>query len=114
MSDHGTTHKPSHHEDEFFAREDVEKRRKLAQTMKKEMAEEDRKKLRDLHFMHCPKCGMKMEAMTFRNIGVEVCFSCHGVFLEQPDIDVIAHPEQKGIMGAILNWFKDETHPPGK
>jgi len=114
MPDRGPV-KPSSTEDEFFAKEDVEKKRKLARTVAKELAADDRKKLRDLHFMHCPKCGMKMQEVKGRHgIHVDVCFACGGVFLDKGEIDVIAAPQQKGIMAAILNWFKEETQAPGK
>ena len=113
MPDRGPI-KPSSSEDEFFAKEDAEKKRKLARQLSKEVAAEDRKRLRDLHHMHCPKCGMKMHEVRFRNLDVDVCFDCNGIFLDKGEIDVIAAPQQKGIMAAILNWFKEETRGPVK
>jgi hypothetical protein len=113
MSEHGV-HKPSQPEDEYFTLEDAEKKRRMALQVKKEMAADDAKRLRDLHFMHCPKCGMKMNEVRFRGMDVDVCFACGGVFLDKGEIDVIAHPQQKGIMAAILNWFKEETKAPGR
>lgn len=110
MPDRGPT-KPSSSEDEFFAKEDAEKKRRLAQEVTRQLAADERKRLRDLHFMHCPKCGLKMQEVRLHGMDVEVCFSCGGIFLDKGEIDVIAAPQQKGIMGAILNWFKDETKP---
>jgi RNA polymerase-binding transcription factor DksA len=110
MPDRGPT-KPSSSEDEFFAKEDAEKKRRLAQEVSKQLAADERKRLRDLHFMHCPKCGLKMQEVRLRGMDVEVCFACGGIFLDKGEIDVIAAPQQKGLMGAILNWFKDETKP---
>jgi hypothetical protein len=113
MPDRGPT-KPSSSEDEFFAKEDAEKKRKLALQVARETASEDRQRLRELHYMHCPKCGMKMQEVRFRNLDVDVCFSCDGIFLDKGEIDAIAAPQQKGIMSAILNWFKEETRGPVK
>jgi len=104
--------KPSRGENEFFAKEDVEKKRRLTQDVHKKLAADERQRLRELHFMHCPKCGLKMAEVHFRGMDVDVCFGCGGVFLDKGEIDIIASPEQKGIMGAILNWFKDETQRP--
>ncbi len=101
-------------EDEYFALEDAEKKRRMALDMKKALAKEEQKALRELHHMHCPKCGMKMQEIRMGKLDVEACFSCNGVFLDKGEIDVIARPEQKGIMAAILNWFKDETERPVK
>jgi len=112
MPDRGPT-KPSSSEDEFFAKEDAEKKRRLSQQVSKQLAADERKRLRDLHYMHCPKCGLKMQEVRLRGMDVEVCFACGGIFLDKGEIDVIAAPQQKGIMGAILNWFKEETQKPG-
>jgi len=113
MPDRGPI-KPSHSEDEFFVKEEAEKKRKLALEGSRQLAAEERKRLKDLHWMHCPRCGMKMQQVRLRNLDVEVCFSCNGIFLDQRDIDVIAAPQQKGIMAAILNWFREETEKPVK
>ncbi len=72
------------------------------------------RKLRDLHFMRCPRCGMEMQEVSLRGLAVDACFACGGVFLGKAAIDVIAAPQQKGIMAAILNWFSDETKSPVK
>jgi len=111
MTEHGVP-KPSTTEDEYFVREDAEKKRRIALEMKKQLAADQQAALRELHFMHCPKCGMKMQEVRYGKLDVDACFSCGGVFLDKGEIDVIAAPQQKGIMGAILNWFKDETKKP--
>ncbi len=60
MSDKGTPGKASQSEDEYFVREDAEKKRKLALQAKKDAVAAERKRLKDLHWMRCPKCGMEM------------------------------------------------------
>ena len=52
--------KPSSPEDEYFAVEEAEKKRKLALQLKSETAEKERARLKELHWMRCPKCGMEM------------------------------------------------------
>jgi uncharacterized protein len=113
MADKGVS-KPSTPEDEYFVLEDAEKKRRIALEMKRQLAAEQQAALRNLHYMHCPKCGMKMQEVRYGKLDVDACFSCGGVFLDKGEIDVIAHPRQKGIMSAILNWFKDETEHPVK
>jgi hypothetical protein len=112
MTDRGTTGKPSTTEDEYFVREDAEKKRKIALETKRRLAADELKRLRDLHFMHCPKCGMQMHEVKMRGADVDVCFACHGVFLAQGEIEQLQKPEGKGVMSAILNWFKPETKAP--
>ena len=106
--------KHSNPEEEYFVREEAEKKRRLALEAKRQLAADERKRLKELHHMHCPKCGMPMQTVRHGVLTVDTCFSCGGIFLDKGEIDVIAAPHQKGIMAAILNWFKDETHHPVK
>jgi acetyl-CoA carboxylase beta subunit len=96
----------SNTEDEYFAREDAEKKRKLAQEVKKETEVAEQARLKALHWMRCPKCGMQMHEVRMRGVDVDVCFSCNGVFLDQGELEHIEKPESKGVMSAILNWFR--------
>jgi Zn-finger nucleic acid-binding protein len=115
MSDRGVV-KPSHPEDEYFALEDVEKKRRLALKVKKEMAADEQRSLKELHFMHCPKCGMHMQEVKFRGVDVDVCFACGGVFLQKNEIEHLERQQHAGggVMSSILNWFKEETQHPVK
>jgi hypothetical protein len=108
MTDRGPG-KPSQSEEEYFVREDAEKKRKLALEMKKQMQAAEQQQLKNLHFMHCPKCGMKMHEVKMRGVDVDVCFSCNGVFLDQGELEHLQKPESHAVMSAILNWFKPET-----
>lgn len=112
MSDRGTPGKPSSTEDEYFVREDAEKKRKLALQGKREKQAEELKHLKELHWMHCPKCGLQMHEVKLRGVDVDVCFSCNGVFLDQGELERLEKPESRGLMSAILNWFKPETQHP--
>ncbi len=112
MPDRGTPGKPSTTEDEYFVREDAEKKRRLALQTKKELQAAELKRLKDLHFMHCPKCGLQMHEVRYRGVDVDVCFACKGIFLDEGDVAHLQKPESKGVMSAILNWFKPETKTP--
>jgi hypothetical protein len=106
MADSNTPGKGSSTEEEYFAREDAEKKRRIALQVKKETEEAEKKRLRDLHFMRCPKCGMQMQEVHMRGVDVDVCFACNGIFLDKGELEHIEKPESKGVMSAILNWFK--------
>jgi uncharacterized protein len=114
MSDRGTTTKPSQSEEEYFVREDAEKKRRMALQVKKDTAADEQKRLRDLHFMHCPKCGLKMQEVKYRGVDVDVCFACGGVFLDKGEIEHLEKQEGRpSVMSSVLNWFKGETKAPG-
>lgn len=103
MSDTG---KPSAQEDEYFAKEQVEKLRKLAleRQRKLESAEKEAQKAR--HFMRCPKCGDELHTIHFRDIDVERCFACGGTWLDQGELEKVVAKEGGVVTKAILGWFK--------
>jgi hypothetical protein len=105
-----TDHKRSHMEDEYFVREDAEKKRKLALQVKKETEAAELTRLKALHHMRCPKCGLGLQEVKYLGVDVDVCFACHGIFLDQGELEQLAKPEKSGVMDAVLNWFKGETH----
>ncbi len=96
----------SNTEDEYFAREDAEKKRKLAVQVKKDTEAAEQARLKAMHWMRCPKCGMELHEVKLRGIDVDVCFSCNGVFLDKGELEHLQQPEHSGVMSAILNWFK--------
>ncbi len=109
MSD---TVKPSHTEDDYFAREEAEKKRKLALKVKQDMAADEARRLRDLHRGHCPGCGQQMHEVKLRGVPVDVCFACNGIFLEHTEIEAFQrqiNEGRRGVVAAILNWFRPEA-----
>jgi uncharacterized protein len=100
------TGKPSQSEDEYFVREDAEKKRKIALDVKKQTEVAEQQRLKALHWMRCPKCGMQLHEVKLRGVDADVCFSCKGVFLDEGELAHLQKPESHGVMSAILNWFK--------
>jgi hypothetical protein len=101
--------KSSNHEEEYFVREDAEKKRKLALAVKKETEAAELERLKALHFMRCPKCGLGLQEVKIMGIDADICFVCHGVFLDRGELETILKENKPGVMLAILNWFKPET-----
>ncbi len=105
-----TQDKPSSTEEEYFAREEIEKKRKLAIQQSQSMAAQQREDLKKLHFMKCPKCGMDLQALKRGDIEIDTCFNCHGVFLDSGELERLqeqmAHEKDGRWMGAVLNLFK--------
>jgi hypothetical protein len=102
----------SPYENEYFVREDAERKRKLAHDVRLELEEAERQRLRALHWMRCPKCGMEMHEVSYRGMTVDVCFTCNGIFLDEGELSHIQKPESRGVMSGILNWFRPETKQP--
>ncbi len=89
--------KPSGKEEEYFAREAYEKQKRLHEERHKALAEEEKKRLRDLHNMRCPKCGMELVEIDFKDIKIDKCTECAGVWLDAGELEEISKLEKTGI-----------------
>jgi Zn-finger nucleic acid-binding protein len=59
------------------------------------MADEEKSRLKDLHYMNCPKCGMNLVTIEYRGIQIDRCTTCDGVWLDHGELEAIAaleHP----------------------
>lgn len=102
-------HKPSDQEDEYFAREEIEKKHRLAMKQAEELAEKTKEELKRLHYMKCPNCGMDLHALKKGSLEIETCFHCRGVWLDEGEMEKLqSHSlhESGAVMKAILNIFK--------
>lgn len=95
-------------ENEYFAREDAERIRKLAHRLRKQLEEAERERLRALHWMRCPRCGCELHELPYRGMTADVCLECRGIFLDAGELAHIRRAECGGVMSGILNWFRPE------
>lgn len=98
--------KPSKAEDEYFARQELERRKKWAQEQASKMATEQKDQLKQLHWMKCPKCGMDLKEIELHGVKVDQCASCGGVFLDAGEMEQIEKHEQGGVMGRVFSLFR--------
>jgi hypothetical protein len=103
--------KPNSIEEEYFAREEALKKQKLAAEQAQKLAEEQKKQLKALHWMHCPKCGMELQTVTFRGVEIDRCFGCNGVWLDEGELEKLASGDEKkgAVVRSILNLFGDSS-----
>ncbi len=101
-----TATRPTRSEEEFFAREDAEKKRRIALALRRETDAAERERLRALHHMRCPKCGLALQEVAFRGVQADLCFACGGIFLDRGEVDRIARPEPRGVMAGLLDLVR--------
>jgi uncharacterized protein len=100
-----SANKPSHTEEEYFVRVEAEKKKKLIEEIRQKLSEEEKKRIRDLHWMHCPKCGMELHSFPFKGVTIEKCFGCHGIFLDDGELEKVAG-EVGGFMEGLMSLFR--------
>ena len=96
-----STKKNTHSEDEFFAREEKARRDKAEIHQK----QDDKKALQELHYMKCPKCGAGLETRVFREVEIDVCGECNGIWLDAGELETLAG-EESHTFADFFNFFR--------
>ena len=97
--------KPSDKEEEYFARQELEKRKQMEEEKHKKLAEEEKKRLKELHYMRCPKCGMQLSEVEYKGINIDKCFQCDGVWLDAGEMEAISKLDQTAL-AKMFSVFK--------
>jgi len=96
--------KPSEKEEAFFARQEFEKKKMLEEERQNKLAEDQKKKAKELHFMKCPKCGMGLIEIDYKSIKVDKCSACEGIWLDAGEMESVAKME-KGALDKLFSVF---------
>ena len=97
----GGIRKASESEGEYFARLEFERRKKVEEEKHRRMAEAEKGQRKELHFMHCPKCGMKLIEVDYKSLKVDRCSACGGLWLDAGELEAAVELE-KGLLGRIF------------
>ncbi len=81
--------KPSENEEKFFVDLELKRRLEMARAQQAAMASSERQRLKELHFMRCPKCGQPLNTEQQADVEVDVCSSCRGLWLDASELDHI-------------------------
>ena len=106
--------KPSSQEEDYFAREEVEKKHRLAVNQAEELADKQKEELRRLHFMKCPHCGMDLHTLKRGVVDIDMCFHCQGIWLDKGRLETLmTRPihERGAVMRSVLNIFRTWRRP---
>lgn len=93
-------------EDEYFLKEDLEKLKQLRAERDKARAAQAQDAKRSAHFMKCPKCGSDLKETHFRDIAVDVCTGCNGVWFDAGELDALLGTRENAI-GRFMRSFRD-------
>ncbi|MRR15353.1 MAG: hypothetical protein EG826_02725 [Deltaproteobacteria bacterium] len=89
--------KPGEKEEEYFARREYERLKKSQEESQKNLAAEERAKQKALHYMKCPKCGMALVEIDYKNIKVDKCSECEGIWLDPGELDIVVKMDKSGL-----------------
>ena len=99
------TQKPSEREEEYFIRMEFERRKQAEIEKHRRDTQEEKERLKSLHFMKCPKCGMELIEIDYRGVKVDKCSGCEGVWLDAGELEAVAGLE-KSVLDGLFNVFR--------
>lgn len=82
--------KPSEKEEEYFARLEFEEKKKREKERIAKLEADEKKRLKELHHMRCPKCGMQLIEINYKGIEVDKCSSCEGIWLDAGELQAVS------------------------
>ncbi|MEO8380989.1 MAG: zf-TFIIB domain-containing protein [Acidobacteriota bacterium] len=97
--------KPSKAEDEYFARQELERRKKWALEQGAKKSAEEKEQAKQAHWMKCPKCGMDLQEIAFHGVKVDQCANCGGIFLDAGELEQI-EKHDAGMMSRVFSIFR--------
>jgi len=97
----GGIRKPTEGEGEYIARIEYQRRKKVEEEKDREMAEEKKRQRKELHFMHCPKCGMMLIEVDYKSLKIDRCSGCEGIWLDAGELEAAVELD-KGVLGRIF------------
>jgi uncharacterized protein len=93
--------KPSRTEDEYFVKQDAELIKEQRARLDTQRASAERQS----HFMKCPKCGHDLVETNFQQIKIDRCPSCHGVWFDAGEVEMMEHLDQSKIRSFVRSMF---------
>lgn len=97
-------HKPHEAEEDYFAKIEAEKKRKLAEKKRAEMQTKEVEALKEAHHMRCPGCGLELDTLVFKGLSINRCFHCGGVFLGKEAFESLCG-EEHNLLSQIWSVF---------
>lgn len=90
-----------------MARTEYEKLKKIEEEKHSRLKDEEKKKLKELHFMRCPKCGMDLIEIDYKGIKVDKCSECEGIWLDAGELEAVSKMEKTGL-DKLFGVFRKE------
>jgi predicted Zn-ribbon and HTH transcriptional regulator len=99
-----STKKPSENEEEYFARMELERRKKWETEQMAKRSQEEKDKLKQLHFMKCPKCGSDLHTLQLKGLDVDRCPNCNGTWFDAGEMEQLLEHDQT-VLGRLKRVF---------
>lgn len=89
-------------EEEYFKRKELELLKKFEQEREEYRLAEDKEHLRRFHYMKCPKCFGPLKEQSYRDVNIDRCHTCKGVWLDAGELERLANHHE----GSVAHFFR--------
>jgi uncharacterized protein len=100
--------KPTEKEEAYFVRMEFERKKKIEMVHQEKLAAKEKERLKELHHMKCPKCGMNLVEIEYRSIKVDRCSACEGVWLDKGELKAVADLD-KLLLEKLYSVFRTDA-----
>lgn len=97
--------KPSEREEEYFAKMEYENKKKLLEEKHKKLATGEKERLKELHHLKCPTCGMELIEIDYKKIRIDRCSECKGIWLDAGELETVSKFE-RSTLDKLFSVFK--------
>ena len=95
----------SRSEDEYFARLELEKKRKIREEANANQEAVALKERKERHHNKCGKCGDELSTVPFRGVEIDICPSCGAVLLDPGELEELAGTDSGGVISSFFETF---------
>ena len=97
--------KPNRVEDQHVWKQELNRRLQKLEAEQQAATETEKRQLKELHWMHCPKCGQELITENYGPVEIDLCPSCRGVWLDANELETILANES-GFLGSFLKILR--------
>jgi uncharacterized protein len=103
---------PSKTEDQHVWEAELNRRLQKLEAEQRATADAEQRRLKDLHFMHCPKCGQQLAVEMYGPVEIDLCPSCRGLWLDANELQIIiANESKRGLLHSCLKSLRGSRLP---
>jgi hypothetical protein len=95
---------PSGQEEEYFAKQEFERRKKALAEQEGRAAEGERERILAVARNRCPKCAAPLVTITYRNVELDKCSSCEGLWFDSGELDKVL-AQEGGFLSGLKRIF---------
>jgi uncharacterized protein len=93
--------KPNKIEDQHIWEHELNRRLQKLEAEQQAAAATEKHRLKELHWMHCPKCGQQLSQEHYGSVEIDLCPSCRGLWLDANELETIVASESSLLRSCL-------------